>query len=77
MADNMPCYNSRMADQYAHDSGLESEREMALEAEFDSAFEGVPDQLMDVIRCELSSNDKFAADIDAAIDRIIQERNAP
>jgi hypothetical protein len=75
MAYNMTCYNSRMADQYAHDSGLESESDIAYERTFDDIFDGLPCPIRNVIDKWILESSAFDAAITEAVLKVMGEEN--
>ena len=62
----MICYNSRAADQYAHQQGLEAELEALAEEAFNNAFSEVPEAVMEVLRRKMAEDRQFCEALETA-----------
>jgi hypothetical protein len=72
----MPCIVTRDLGRYLNEMEAQEAQAEALEAEFESAVADVPEPVAEVIRHWLANQD-FSRAIDAALQQIIDARNAP
>lgn len=72
-----PCYNTRCADEYAHQLGHEAEQQEAIEREIDSWLDKVPELFAELIRLQFYKDAQFAENSELVALRLIRERNLP
>lgn len=68
----MQCYNSKCADQHAHEQGQLAEKQNTLDNAFESLiYSRLPESIVDVITGHMGSNQEFAAAMERAVEQLI------